>query len=45
MNREDFFKWLDTVVDQGIVDWEVAEDFADGTLLIRFTNTDLPADE
>ena len=45
MNREDFFKGLDTIIDQGIVEWEVAEDFADGTLLIRFTNTDLPADE
>ena len=42
MTREDFFTWLDTVIDEGIVEWEVAEDFADGTLLIRFTNTDLP---
>ena len=41
MTREEFFKWLDTVIEQGIVAWEVAEDFADGTLLIRFNNTDL----
>lgn len=27
MTREDFFTWLDTVIDEGIVEWEVAEDF------------------
>ena len=34
MNREDFFNWLD----EGDADWEVVEDFADGTLWIKFNN-------
>jgi hypothetical protein len=38
MNREDFFNWLDTILDNGNSDWEVVEDFGDGNIWIRFTN-------
>jgi hypothetical protein len=38
MNRQDFFEWLDTIIDKGYSDWEIVEDFADGNILIKFTN-------
>ena len=38
MNREDFFNWLDTIIDKGNSDWEVIEDFADGNIWIKFNN-------
>jgi hypothetical protein len=38
MKREDFFNWLDTIADNGNSDWDVVEDFADGTLNIKFNN-------
>ena len=38
MQREDFFNWLDTIIDKGNSDWDVVEDFADGTIWIRFNN-------
>jgi hypothetical protein len=38
MKREDFFNWLDTIIEEGNTDWEVVEDFADGTLWIKFNN-------
>jgi hypothetical protein len=38
MKREDFFNWLDTIIEEGDTDWEVVEDFADGTLWIKFNN-------
>ena len=38
MKREDFFNWLDTIIDKGNSDWEVVEDFADGNIWIKFNN-------
>jgi hypothetical protein len=38
MNRQDFFDWLDTIIDKGNSDWEIIEDFADGNIWIKFTN-------
>lgn len=38
MNRQDFFEWLDTIIDKGNSDWELVEDFADGNIWVRFTN-------
>ena len=38
MNREDFFNWLDTIIDNGNSDWEVIEDFGDGNIWIKFSN-------
>jgi hypothetical protein len=38
MNREDFFNWLDTIIEEGDSDWEVVEDFADGNIWIKFIN-------
>jgi hypothetical protein len=38
MKREDFFNWLDTIIEKVNTDWEVVEDFADGTLWIKFNN-------
>ena len=40
MNREDFFNWLDTIIDNGNSDWEVIEDFGDGNIWIKFSNID-----
>jgi hypothetical protein len=37
MERDDFFKWLDTIIDKGNSDWEIIEDFADGNIWIRFS--------
>jgi hypothetical protein len=38
MEREDFFDWLDTIIEKGNSDWELVEDFGDGTLYIKFNN-------
>jgi len=38
MKREDFFNWLDTIIDNGNSDWYLVEDFGDGDVRIRFTN-------
>jgi hypothetical protein len=38
MTREEFFNWLETIHDNGHSDWEVIEDFSDGTLWIKFNN-------
>ena len=38
MDREDFFNWLDTIIDNGNSDWEVVEDFEDGNIWIKFNN-------
>ena len=38
MKREDFFNWLDTIIDNGNSDWEVVEDFGDGSVWIKFNN-------
>ena len=38
MEREDFFTWLDTIIDKGNSDWEIIEDFADGNVWIKFSN-------
>ena len=38
MQREDFFNWLDTIIDKGNSDWDVVEDFSDGTIWIKFNN-------
>ena len=38
MKREDFFNWLDTIIEEGNTDWEVVEEFEDGTLWIKFSN-------
>jgi len=38
MKREDFFNWLDTIIDKGNSDWYLVEDFGDGDIWIRFTN-------
>jgi len=38
MKRQDFFNWLDTIIEEGNSDWEVVEDFADGNLWIKFNN-------
>ena len=38
MNRQDFFEWLDTIIDKGNSDWQIVEDFSDGNIWIRFTN-------
>ena len=38
MTREDFYEWLDTIIEKGNSDWELVEDFEDGTIYISFKN-------
>ena len=45
MNRQDFFEWLDTIIDKGNSDWEIVEDFADGNIWVRFTNIEEDEDK
>jgi hypothetical protein len=45
MKREDFFNWLDTIIEKGSTDWGVVEDFADGDIWIKFNNIEEEEEE
>ena len=38
MDKQDFFDWLDSIIDKGNADWELVESFETGHFLIRFSN-------
>ena len=38
MTKQEFIDWLDTVIPLGCSDWEIREEFDDGTILVAFTN-------
>ena len=38
MERDDFFKWLDTIILLGDSNWELRTEFESGHVLIAFSN-------
>ncbi len=38
MNKQEFIDWLDTIISLGCSDWEIRDEFDDGTILVAFTN-------
>jgi hypothetical protein len=38
MTKQEFIDWLDTVIHLGCSDWEIREEFDDGTILVAFEN-------
>ena len=45
MKREDFFNWLDTIIEKGNTDWEVVEEFEGGDIWIKFNNIEEEEEE
>ena len=40
MTKEQFINWLDTIIDISTVDWEIRDEFEDGTILVAFVNVE-----